>query len=40
MILAKNKQLQLLLTDLRYVANKMLIHIFKSIQKVPNLLYP
>jgi len=28
--------LQLLLPDLRYVACKMLIHIFKSIQKVPN----
>jgi len=34
------KQLQLLLTDLRYKACKMFIHIFKSIQKLPNLVYP
>ena len=33
------KQLQLLLTDLSYVANKMLIYIFKSVLTVPNLLY-
>jgi len=36
---SQKKQVQLLLTDLRYVACKMLIQIFKSIQKVPNLLY-
>jgi len=28
-----------MLTDIRYVACKMLIHIFKSMQKVPNLVY-
>ena len=32
-------QLQLMLTDIRYVACTILIHIFKRIQKVPNLFY-
>jgi len=33
------KQLQLLFTDLCYVTCKLLIQIFKNIQKVPNLVY-
>jgi len=37
--ISSKKQLQLLLTDLRYAACNMLIHIFKSIQKLPNLVY-